>query len=920
MDIPPSVSDDDLSSSLEKLPSEAIANLLADDGDEVDRRDFGERYVFRRVLGEGGQGIVVEAHDELLNREVAIKVLKKRSDPAHTKMLDREAHVGATLEHPNILPVYDLGADEIDSPIMVMREIEGRSLEELIKELNGEPGALRRARWRLLNIFMAVLNAIEFAHSRDVIHLDLKPGNVSLGAHGEVYVIDWGFARRKEETASARPGGTIHYIAPERLDGLPFDERADIFSLGVILYRLLTGRHPRDTGMLPFKEYREVWRQYPVVEARTRDRTIAPELSAIANKAMAEDPAGRYAAVREMVRDLEHFMEMLPVSAYREGLLGRCRRMIRKHKRGFTASVLLAVMLGVTGYALFRQYEAEQHKLRAEREKQALEEQERQAELARNQAMRRRYEARTILKRADDLLRKSRTALESARADSERRQLLEPVFALLAQAVEKDPQYAEIYDMRARAERLAFNWTAALRDYEKAYQLDSSYLMALYEAGMLLADVFQQPEAARAKFRLMKSVSPDDEYAELGQAQVDITEADRILKLRPGAPGYAGRKEKAADVYDNILARLERVERVNPGLNDIWYLRGLVYQKSPRLVSPEKARDAYGHFLAVRRDSPSAFHNRGDARKDMGDIDGAIADYTEALRVNPEFIWSLRNRGYLLYKEKDDAVAALADINRAVELAPRAAWGYVDRAAVREGQGKYAEAYADYQQALALEPENPRILYRLAVLRFYQHDFADAEHYFSQSIALDSDKENSTAYYRRGLARLAQQKYVDAVGDLENALALRRRLQPDGTVYPALMRYLAFALSGRELDRNELGQQLNAPADKPWLAAAGSFYLGEATENEVLQLAGDPVAARGEVYRGTEEQKKLLAGRPERLKAVCEARFYLGAYYFAKKQPEAARAHLAAAVDTKETLYMEYTLSSFLLRQLDGEN
>lgn len=906
------------SSALEKVPGAAMVELLTENRGEVSRRDFGDRYEFVQVLGEGGQGVVVEAHDSLLEREVAIKVLKKRNDPAHTQMLEREAHVGATLEHPNILPIYDLGADEIDSPILVMRKIEGRSLEELLKELYASaPDGLRRSRWRLLNIFMAVLNAIEFAHSRGILHLDLKPGNVSLGAHGEVYVIDWGFARRKGDASALRPGGTVHYIAPERLDGRDFDERADVFSLGVILYRLLTGRHPRDTGPIPFKQYREVWRDYPLIPARERDRSVAPELSAICQKAMAEDLPARYPSVRAMIDDLERFMSMLPVSAYQESLWGRCRRMIRKHRRGFTASVVVAVMLLVTSYALYNQWDAERRKAQAEREKLALEESERRAEKERNQAMRRRYEARNVLKRADDLLRKSQLAVEGAATPEEKRALLAPVMALIGRAAATDPDYAEVYDMRARVERLGFDWAAALRDYERAYQLDSSYLMALYEAGMLLADVFQQPDAAREKFRMMNAVSPNDEYAELGQAQVDIGEADRLLKLPPSSPKFAQRKELASDLYDQVLARLERIEKVNPALSDVWYLRGLAYQKSPRRASPEKAREAYDRFLAARRDSPSAFHNRGDARKDLGDVDGAIADYTAAIDVSPEFFWSLRNRGYLYYKVKNDVAAALADINRAIAIAPQVAWSYVDRAAVREGTGDYAAANQDYQQALALDPDNPRILYRLAVLRFYQLEFADAEKYFTAAIAGDRDGTNSTALYRRGLARLAQDKHADAICDFEAAIAIRRERQPDGVIYPALMRYLAFLFQGQRLGADDFGRQLEAPADRPWLTAVGSFYMGEATESDVLRLAGDPFGGdEVATYRGTPEDKEKLARAPD-LKAICEARFYLGAHCLAVGRLEAAKEHLRVAIDTGVNLYMEHTLSLHYLKRLE---
>jgi serine/threonine-protein kinase len=905
----------------QKVTGEMVAALLSPDDDGVARRDFGERYEFKRVLGEGGQGIVVGARDKLLEREVAIKVLKKRADPAHIAMLNREAIVGATLEHPNILPTYDLGKDEVDSPLLVMRETEGKSLEELLKKLYSENDGLRRERWRLLNIFTGVLHAIAFAHAKGVLHLDLKPANVSLGAHGEVYVIDWGFARRVGE-AGRRSGGTVHYVAPERMAGNPFDERADIFSLGVLLYRLLTGHHPRELGgRLSFKEYRQKWRQFPVVPARRRDPTIAPELAAIAHQAMAEAPSDRYRSTGEMLIDLENFLALLPVSAYREGLWGRLKRGYRKHKRYVLAAVAIGLSAAVAGYALREKNVAERHQRQVEQEKRDLENRERLAAIARNEATRARYEARALLKRANDQWQKAKGAVENAAAPADKQALLAPFFALLAKAEKIDPAYAEIFDLRAQARKLAFDWTGALADYERAYQLDSSYLLALYEAGMLLADVFEQPEKAREKFRLMKTVSPDDEYAELGQAQVDLHAADLWLKLPPAHRDYAQRKELASDLYDGVLTRLDAIEQVNPALSDVWYLRGLAYQKSPRRRSAVKALAAYDRYLAARRDNPSAWLNRGDARKDLGNIDGAIADYTAALTVKPDFLWALRNRGYLLYKEKNQPERALADLNLAIALAPQLAWSYMDRGAVYEGVGDYEKADADYERARTLEPENPRILYRFGVLRFYQTQFAAAEKFFGAALNYAGDADDAPTYYRRGLARLALGNYADAISDFEQTLDRYRQndATPNEMIYPALMRFLAFKLWGQPLDKNDFGAQLKAPNDKPWLTAAGSYYLGEATAGDVLTLAGDPFAGgSANVYRGAPAQKALLLTAAN-LRAVCEARFYLGAYNLAVGDRTSAAEHLQAGADTGMRSYFEHVLCDYFLRKLREE-
>lgn len=908
----------DISEELLKIPGAVFADLLSGTpADTVGDRDYGDRYSFCDILGEGGQGVVVRARDRLLERDVAIKALKNRQDHALEKMLVREAKLCGRLEHPNILPTYDLAQDDLDSPLFVMKKIEGRSLEELLYELreNG-PDGLRRARLRLLNIFLQILNAITFAHARGVLHLDLKPGNISLGSFGEVYVIDWGFAREKECRTDTVAGGTIHYMAPERLDRKEFDERADIFSLGVLLYRLLTGRHPREVGEIGYREYRKTWRQYPLIPPRERDRSIPPELEAITLKAMADDPQARYASAHAFADDLDRFLDMLPVAAYRESIFGQARRYLRKHRRLVIAGSALLLMLMVTALAVWQQQAAELRKDRAEQDKLLMEKARTEAETERRLNMKRRDAARRILDRALDLFDKQRGAVEAAGATAVKRQLLAPALALFDEAVKKDPAYAEAYERRARANQLAFDFDGALADYKKAFELDSSYLMSLYERGMLYSDVFKQPDNARDVFHEMEKYAPDDEYAELGQARLDLAEADRYLKLLPGQADYHQREQKAEKLFDETLQRCDRIEKTNPALSDVWYLRGLVFQKSPQRRDPKKALEAYSKYLAARRDSPSAFHNRGDARKDLEDYTGAVSDYSEALKINPQFIWSLRNRGYLLYRYLNQPQQALEDINRAIEIKSDDAWSYVDRGGVREGMGEERLALEDYRKALSLSPGNRVILYRIGVALMYLGDAAQAEDSFNRAIEGEPEEDNPLQLNRRGLARLALEKYADAVSDFESAM----RLDPENRAALKLLRFVALQMSGMPVGEAELGKDFVPPGQKPWLAALGSYYLGESRLPDVLRVAGDPFAegeSKGKLYIGLAEQKAQLLKAPD-LKAICEARFYLGLKTLAQHETEEAARNFQAAVDTGQRLLMEHALSIILLKKLNS--
>lgn len=913
----------EVSSRLLNVPGGVLADLLEGAKDEaVSARDFGERYTFCDILGEGGQGVVLRARDELMGRDVAIKALKCRHDSEHERMLEREARLCGCLEHPNILPTYDLAHDEAESPFFVMKKIEGRTLDDLLQELRQAGGdSLCRARLRLLNIFLQVLNAMDFAHNRGVLHLDLKPGNISLGSFGEVYVIDWGFACEKGQKRDRVMGGTIHYMAPERMERKPFDERADIYSLGVMLYRLLTGRHPREIGEVSFRDYKANYHSYPLVPPRERDRSIPPQLAAIVLKAMADNPQERYANVHEFATDLVRFMDMLPVSAYKENIFGHVRRFCGRHRLLLSVGGALLLMVAITGTALWQRQQEQARGEQIRREKTELERQSREAELERRQKMSKRYSARRRLDRALDLYDKSREMIEAAADPQEKQRLIAPVVELFDAAIAEDSEYAEAYERRARVRQLAFDFDAALEDYEKAFSLDSSYIMSLYEAGMLLSDVFKQPELAREKFREMQTYFPNDEYAELGQARVDLAEADIFLRVAPSAPDYQSAREKAHALFGETLQRSDRIEQANPALSDVWYLRGLVYQRSPEHKDPQKALEAYDRYLALRRDSPSAFHNRGDAKKDLGNYAGAIEDYTAALRINPEFIWSLRNRGYLLYRYMNEPQKALEDINRAIGIKADDYWGYIDRGTVYEGQGDYDKALEDYSKALELSPpdspDNFRILYRIGLAHLHSGRPGQAEEFFSRSLRASPREAGALCYSRRAMARLALGKYADAVSDLELAI----ELDVEETPRLLLLRFVANQLMGIPPQPGaEFGKNFRVPEAQPWLAGLASYYLNEATAPEALMLAGDPFAAleaQNILYYGEPQQKELLL-KAEDLRAVAQVRFYLGLVEFARKDRENAKRNLRAVLDTGRHLYPEYALARIFLQKLDN--
>ena len=337
----------------------------------------GQRFRVLRPHARGGLGAVFVAIDEELHREVALKQIldQHADDPASRARFLLEAEVTGGLEHPGIVPVYGLGTYGDGRPYYAMRFIRGDSLKDAIAafhadaSLNGDPGRRSLELRKLLRRFLDVCNAIEYAHQRGVLHRDLKPGNVMVGKYGETLVVDWGLAKAvgrpdpgaaigertlvpssSSGVAETLPGsvvGTPAYMSPEQAAGDlgRLGPRSDVYSLGAMLYCLLTGKppfHGDDLGAM----LRAVQRgEFP--SPRSVGPSIDPALEAVCLKAMATDPEGRYATPRELADDVERWTADEPVSARPEPFPERARRWTRRRRTAVTAAAVALVVATV---------------------------------------------------------------------------------------------------------------------------------------------------------------------------------------------------------------------------------------------------------------------------------------------------------------------------------------------------------------------------------------------------------------------------------------------------------------------------------------------------------------------------------------------------------------------------------------------
>jgi serine/threonine-protein kinase len=354
------------------------------------------RYRLLRPHAEGGLGEVFIALDEELQREVALKEIQARhaDSAACRQRFLLEAEITGRLEHPGIVPVYGLGTYADGRPYYAMRFIKGDSLKDAIdrfhedaerhggRSLQATAGKHALELRQLLSRFVAVCNTVAYAHSKGVLHRDLKPDNVMLGNYGETLVVDWGLAKplvSRDPPASAKPTGSVmlrpeaadsaltqaghvlgtpQYMSPEQAAGqnAELTLASDVYSLGATLYHLLTGRAPF-VGSDPYAILEGVCRgQFP--PPRQVDASIPAALEAVCLKAMALRPEDRYATAKALADDVEHWLADEPVAAFSEPLRLRLARWRRRHPALVTGTAALActvlLALGVGALLLCR--------------------------------------------------------------------------------------------------------------------------------------------------------------------------------------------------------------------------------------------------------------------------------------------------------------------------------------------------------------------------------------------------------------------------------------------------------------------------------------------------------------------------------------------------------------------------------------
>jgi serine/threonine protein kinase/Flp pilus assembly protein TadD len=760
------------------------------------------RYRVLRPHAKGGLGEVFVAEDTELHREVALKEIQKEwANDSHSRgRFVLEAEITGGLEHPGIVPVYGLGQYADGRPFYAMRFVKGDNLKQAIEHFHQmekpgrDPGERSLAFRELLGRFVDVCQAVAYAHSRGILHRDLKPGNVMLGKYGETLVVDWGLAKPvgrpeslpKEGEATLRPSsgsaagatragtavGTPAYMSPEQAAGRleELGPASDIYSLGAMLYALLTGQAPFP-GSDPGDILQRVQRG-DLVSPRRVKPAVPEALEAVCLKAMAQRPHDRYGTALALEADVEHWLADEPVTAHREPLRLRLGRWARRHKplvAAVAAAVLVALLLGGAG-VLWAQRQAEE---RERAVKAAL------AKAAQMQRQARWAEARAVLDQAESRLGEGgpeelRRRLQGARSDLDLVARLDAIrlkmFTFInghLNSMTVDRDYNRAFKetglgvvgedagkvaARVRGSAVRKELVAALDDW--AFALGRWHRR---QAWVLAVSRLADPDPWRDRVRDPKVWNSQRRLARVARGA-------RARKRPPRFVGVVGMRLQALGGNGEALLRVAQGQR--PG--DFWvnFCLGSALNKQKRAA---EAVAYYRAALAVRPGTSAVHHNLGGALFDQDKLAEAVQAYRRAISLDPTTAWAHNGLGIALAKQ-GKLTEAVRAYRRAIALVPKDATAHVGLGNALDDQGKRAEAVKAYRRAIALETKHAKAHYNLGLALAKQGQWAEAVKGFSRAIALDP--KDAKAHYNLGNILKLQGKLAEAVEEYRRAITL----------------------------------------------------------------------------------------------------------------------------------------------------
>jgi eukaryotic-like serine/threonine-protein kinase len=777
-------------------------------GEMPERAERPERLQLFGEIARGGMGAVLKGRDPDLGRELAVKVLldQHRNRPELVRRFIEEAQIAGQLQHPGIVPIYELGTFADRRPYFSMKLVKGRTLAELLAErVSGDQDLPR-----FLPIYKAVCQTMAYAHARGVIHRDLKPSNVMVGSFGEVQVMDWGLAKilprggviddasaGKDDTPvrgtviatvrCAEDGdlsqagsimGTPSYMAPEQARGEidQIDERADVFALGSILCEILTGQ-PAFVG----RDSCEIQRRASLgdlTDAVNRLESCGSdgELVNLAKSCLARLPDDRprnAGAVAERVKAYLAGVQERLLAFERERAAAEARaiteRTRRRLARALSASLLALVALGVGGYAWVQRQRAHRAQDTMKAVNLALDRvalRRAEAEVALADAPARWEAALTEAKRADDLARYGESDNALRRRTME---VLETVCQLQGKAeakarrVEADRALqAQLADIRLRQSEgngdVLFDESSTDARYSEAFRaagivVDASESAEIIRCSAIREDLIaaldnwtrlkKRGKVARSTLRKLADAADDNAWRRRLRFAVEREDVDALKRLAS--------LEETASQLPSVLSRL------GVTLRDVQ-----LPEEAEKLLRQVQAKHPGDFWVNYELGVCLLDLHRADA---VGFLHAAVAIHPESAGAR----WALA----LAQRNSHDPQGAIRTFRYLETLAPKDYWVAISLGEVLQDQGEMAQATAEYQRSIALKSENIIGHYKAgdALIRQGKNEEAAAE--LREAIRIEPGHAPSHAAL--GQAHYHKQELVSAVSELREAI----RLQPD---------------------------------------------------------------------------------------------------------------------------------------------